>query len=564
MPGLAGFVAPVNNPEIILRNMQDIITHHDFYVKDRRFVADEFGCTRSHINVIQKANQPFSADGVHIWLDGEFYNQSDLVKETKPASTDLGILYELYKNNADFSFLKSIDGIYSAVIYDQLKQKLHLIIDRYGLRHLYWSNTGGRLAWASEVKAFLCLPWITPSINLQSVDNFFSVGYLLENRTWFNEVELMPSGTVLSYDLKLHQVEEKRYWWWDEIKPIQGKIDENEVAEELGRLFINAVNRRCREGERVGVTLSGGLDSRAILAAMPEHGAPIHAVTFGKRGCEDIRIAAMAAKLKGAEHHVFEINENNWLAPRITGVWFTDGQFNLLHMHDVESTLFYRNMFDISLNGMAGDGIWGGSFLKKQSQHFNNYGDPYGYRGRKFIILGPKLTSNVLGVRLPFFDNKLLESILAIPEKYRKKSNIYNRSLLKVFRDFFNTIPWQKTGFPISMNPQMVTALVTMKKIKGKVFRLIRKYCPYNYQETTSYTDYNSWLKGEPATTYFYNMLSNKNSIYTDYISHTKVTSELEAHLEGKANYSDKLCRYLTFELWLQQVFNKQHRKWDR
>ena len=92
-----------------------------------------------------------------------------------------------------------------------------------------------------------------------------------------------------------------------------GKIDVDEVAEELGRLFIDAVNRRCNQ-KGIGVCLSGGLDSRAILAAMPNRQEPIHTITFGKRGCDDIRIASKVAKIKGASHHVVPAHQEELAA----------------------------------------------------------------------------------------------------------------------------------------------------------------------------------------------------------------------------------------------------------
>jgi asparagine synthase (glutamine-hydrolysing) len=561
MPGLIGFISYKDDSKRILGDMQDMITHHDFYVKDACFVDNGVCCTRSHINVIQKESQPFQVDDIFIWLDGELYNQSELVEQSRLAKSDPEILHDLYSNHENFSFLKNIDGIYSAVIYDKKKQQVHFITDRYGLRHLYWSKKGRNIAWASEVKAFLCLPWLTLTIDQQSVNDFFSIGYLLENRTWFNEVQLLPSGTVLSYDLQSEAIEKKRYWWWDDIKPLQGKFNETEVAEELGRLFICAVEKQCLKGERVGLPLSGGLDSRAILAAMPEYSKPIHAITFGKKGSDDIYIAAMVAKVKGAEHHVFEIDQKNWLTPRVQGIWWTDGEMNLLHMHGMGTVFRSRDLMDINLSGFLGDALLGGSYL---GDKLFNLQQKYNNRGRRFIVLGPKYFSNVVQTRLPFFDNSLMDLTMSIPEYYRTNSNIYNRTLLLTFPEFFASIPWQKTGYPISAHHQKVAFMSIVKRARNKFYRVFGKYIQYKYNKNQSYTDYNLWIKAEPARSYFQEILFNKLAIYPSYIPINKVTSELQGHLNGDADYSDNLCRYLTFELWLQQAYNQQYKQWDQ
>lgn len=557
MPGITGFIAETKNPESILFKMQDSITHKDFYVKDKCFYSGTFACTRSHINTIQKEKQPFQSNGVCIWLDGEFYNQQEIIKKTDTSRNDLAILYKLYKNTADFSFLRAIDGIFSAVILDKIKRKVYLITDRYGLKHLYWSKMNGRLAWASEVKAFLYLPWINPTVNIKSVNDFFSIGYILGDRTWLKDVYLIPSGTIITYDLDQIRIEKSRYWWWSDIKLITGKINANEIADEIGHRLVSAVKKRCRTNEKVGLNLSGGLDSRAILAAMPEREDSIHAITFGKKGCEDIRIAAMAANLKGARHHIFEIDDKNWIAERFPAVWWSDGQLNLMHMHGVKSILFSKKFFDININGFLGDALLGGSYIGKNTLATL---DKFENRGRKFINLGPRLVNVFLDVRLPFFDNALMELTMSIPERYRKNSYIYNKALLKTFKNFYEKIPWEKTGYPISIHPYKVAFFLAIKKLHEKILLLKNKNPSAKFISQQSYTMYNSWLRKGTAVKSLNNILFNKNAIYPEYISKEKVVSELTDHLNLKADYSDNLCRYLTFEIWLQRALNLQNR----
>ncbi|MDY6838800.1 MAG: asparagine synthase-related protein [Thermodesulfobacteriota bacterium] len=529
-------------------------------------------------------------NGVYIWLDGEFYNQRELARRTNGAVSDPEILLNLYKTHPDFSFLKNIDGIYSAIIYDKIQQSVHLITDRYGLKHLYWCHRNNSLAWASEVKAFLCLPWLTLTIDEQSLSDFFRVGYLLENETWFNEVKLLPSGTVLSYQIKSKNKKQLRYWWWDNIIPLQQDLDEGDLVEELGRLFNEAVANRCKKGERVGLTLSGGLDSRAILAAMPEGTEPIHAITFGKKGCEDIRIAAVAAEVKGAEHHVCHINESNWLAPRIEGVWWTDGQLNMLHMHGIEGLEGGKKYMDITLNGFAGDVILGGSFLKNRRccdtvtkcyagqvmkvteeclhnfQEYKQLRKPDYYflqnRIRRFVHCGSKAAETHVHNPKPFYDNKLIEFIYSLPDRLRLNSHLYTKMLVGVFPDYFSSIPWQATGYPISRDPRRVAMLLGIRKIRRRVSYLLTKGSSDKLHGSSNYTDYYRWIRSEPASSYFRQVLLSRDAIYGEYIPRERVVADLDGHLRGSADHSDMLCRYLTFEIWLQQVFMERQKMW--
>ncbi|MEB3827614.1 hypothetical protein [Phormidium sp. CCY1219] len=262
MPGVAGFTKNEYLSEAgqILKRMQELLTHQNFWKQEELFVDENVAGTRVHINVLQKDLQPHRKDGIYIWLEGEFYNQTEIRKkaENKPSS-DLEILRALYSESDNFSFLKKIEGIYAAVIYDSKGQKMHLISDRYGWRHLYWTIYKGCLVWSSELKVMLALPDFTPKIDRLALEEFLAIRYFIGDRTWFEGVELLPAATVLTWDIREKSISKQRYWWWDEIEPVTGKIDEREIAAELGRLFIDSVERRSAEAESVGLTLSGGL-----------------------------------------------------------------------------------------------------------------------------------------------------------------------------------------------------------------------------------------------------------------------------------------------------------------
>jgi asparagine synthase (glutamine-hydrolysing) len=467
-------------------------------------------------------------------------------------------LLSLFKQDPDFSFLKKIDGVYAAVIYDSLKKKVYLITDRYGLRHLYWTVHQGCLQWGSELKAMLALPGFEPRVDCQAVKEFFEIGYLLEDRSLIEGAQLLPMGTFLTWDIKERSHQLKRYWGWDEIKPLTGVIDETEIAEELGRLFVNAVQRRCLKSERVGLGLSGGLDSRALLAAMPVYDKAIHAVTFGKAGCDDFRIATRAARVKGAVHHFIEIDAENWLMPRLDGIWWTDGQFNLMHMHGMEGFYLGKELFDICLNGYGGDSIVGGCYIGDEVDSQFSELEKINNRGRRFILLGPKLGEVYLEQRLPAYDNALLEMSMSVPGNLRENEYIYQKMLLKAFPRFYRNIPWQTTGVPIGW-PNLAKKTVRFsKKAKHKFLRKMSHF-GVKYSDPNSYTDYPNWIRKEPARTFFKETLINSTALFPEYISREKVHHDWERHLSGE-NFANNLCRYITFEIWLQQVFTGKYR----
>ena len=213
MPGLVGFVHPEMDREAgqqLLKQMRDLITHRASYKQDELFCGGSVYASRTHLDTIQRAHQPFHQDGIYVWLDGEFFNGDELgVREEE----DPQVLCGFYKDASDLPTLKQIDGIFSAAIYDSKRQVVHLVTDRFGLRHLYWVVHEGGFFWTSEVKAVVALPGFRVKIDRRAVDQFFGPGYLLEDRTWFEGVQLLSSGTVLTWDIRARSLQKRRYWW---------------------------------------------------------------------------------------------------------------------------------------------------------------------------------------------------------------------------------------------------------------------------------------------------------------------------------------------------------------
>ena len=107
------------------------------------------------------------------------------------------------------------------------------------------------------------------------------------------------------------------------------------------------------------------MDSRAILAAIPEEYRPLHAFTFGRKNCGEIKIAGIASAIKGAAHHQMILDSNDWVSSKFNGIWKSDGSVSLKHMHGIVFHDEYKSYMDYNLNGFAGDLVLGGSYLKK-------------------------------------------------------------------------------------------------------------------------------------------------------------------------------------------------------
>lgn len=543
MPGLIGFVKKnQKNCSKILSSMRDLLIYRDFYIKDSIFEDSYICASRVHKGIEQPLPQPLEYKGTYLWFNGELF------RDCYTEISDLTYFLDLYQKDGSMSFLRNLNGVYNAVLYDSNKKKVCLITDMFGMKPLYWTYMNNIFTWSSEVKCLALAPWISPEIDKTAVSTFLYQGYLTDNNTWFSDISMVPHATIITYDIESSEISKEKYWDFSDV--ITGKKgSDDELIEEMGYLLKSATNRCMQSKHRYGISVSGGLDSRAILAMSPEIDTPIHSYTFGKRGCIDESIAKKVSAIKNAEFHFFELSEINWLRPRLEGVWFTDGQTNLMHMHGIEFLSEMKKYFDVELNGFIGDAVLGGSL---------SGGIPYRVsflnRIRRFVRANLELTELEMHARMPFVDREVMLFSLAIQPYLKKRWRLYIKMLMKFAPEFYRSIPWEKTGLPISIPYPLTAAKIFSIKASIKMKSVLK--LP---SKKSSYSDYPQWLRKDPAVSFIKKILLDKNCLHKEFIDHSQVTKTVKEHLCGKNN-SFPLCLYMTFEIWLRQIYNKEFR----
>jgi len=588
MPGLAGALG-VASPEApgVVRGMIGLMRHGSGYVTDDVYQESALCGSRIHLGLLAPGAQPHCGDGLVVWAEGEIY--VDRRGPDPSMTTEPGIAARLARvfRSRGVSGLADLDGAFVAVVWDDRRQTLHLITDRFGTRQLFWTRRGDTLAWASESKAFLALPGFVPRIDATAVSQFVGAGYLLGERTWLEGVDLAPPGTVLSWDARTSTMTTQRYWWWDRIARRSGKLDPGTLSDELGHLFRQAVRRRCSPEDPAGVLLSGGLDSRALLAAASEISPGLPSLTFGRNGCDDIRIATQVAALAGSPHRSWILTAANWLEPRIPGVWWSEGQCSLLHMHGIEARHAVRDLFSINLNGFAGDLILGGSYLHSEEvlDRFDRgyiarmmgcdegvLGDTSAYedlgrvdfyfldnRVRRFTQMGTVNWLTIILDRQPFLDLDLLEFAYSLPDALRFKSRLYNSMLLRAFPSYYRRIPWQKTGAAIALPPLARRAKALPRRARSRLVRSFPGLAPVIGRGSYALHDYEAWLRAEPARSFVATTLGRPDALLWDFVDRALLERDLATFAQRELGV-EQVMRYVTAEVWLRQLLTGESR----
>ena len=154
--------------------------------------------------------------------------------------------------------------------------------------------------------------------------------------------------------------------------------------------------------------------------------------------------------------------------------------------------------------------------------------------------------------------HRLVEFVYALPDSLRYRGQIYNLMLLRQFPEFFNHIPWEQRSVPISWPLIVLRAARRWRLYRASLIQGLNNL-GFKYSDRRHYTDYANWLRVEPSHSFFEKMLNNSSAMYGEYIPQHQILDKWHRHLKGE-NFTDILCRVITFEIWLQQVFTGKYR----
>ena len=238
------------------------------------YIDGSVGLAHARLSIIDLAggHQPMSIAKDSLWItfNGEIFNyvelREELIKKGHQfkSSSDTEVLLHLYQEEGE-RCVERLNGQWAFAIWDASKRKLFLSRDRFGVRPLYYTQTGDRFLFASEIKALLTCPEVESAIDLTALDQIFTFWVTLAPRTAFRDIKQLPPGH--SMVIQDGRITVKPYWKLDLVPQSDvGKASEERFAEELLALLRDATEIRLRSDVPVGAYLSGGIDSTVITA----------------------------------------------------------------------------------------------------------------------------------------------------------------------------------------------------------------------------------------------------------------------------------------------------------
>ena len=290
------------------------------------------GHRRLSIIDLEGGRQPMSNDDQTVWIvfNGEIYNFRELRRELElrgyefATRSDTEVILRLYEEYGAARFA-DLNGIFAFAIYDARSGEVILARDHFGVKPLYYAFSGGRLIFASEVKAILTDPEFSADLDYEALHTFLTLRYNPSPQTLIKGIyKLYPGHTLRAGAMGQPRVEQ--YWDW---RPVTRRgVSEADAIEEYQHLLERAVRRQMVSDVPVGLLLSGGIDS-AVIGVLMQGATEERIKTFtigfaGRGGYNELADARASAALIGSEHHEMVLSKEDYLGFFIDSFYYTE------------------------------------------------------------------------------------------------------------------------------------------------------------------------------------------------------------------------------------------------
>jgi asparagine synthase (glutamine-hydrolysing) len=368
MPGIVGIISKI--PTVAAKKqldaMLEAIQHENFYT------TGTFGEESLGVHVAWTALRGSFSDGmpvhderreVTLVFSGEEYPDPVDIHDLQRRGHSFGresASYLVHCYEEDPGFLSNLNGMYHGLIVDRNRGIVRLFNDRYGMHRLYWHQAADGFYFASEAKAILAVLPHLRECDLQGLGEFVACSCVLENRTVFRDIHVLPAASAWTF--RGAQLEHKETYFnpgqWEEQKSLSAR----EYQQELRSVLLTVLPRYFNGPLPMGIAMTGGLDTRVILAShLPAAGA-LPGFTFGSmfRDTYDVRIGREVAAICNQPHQVIEVGNEflgNFAAYAERCISMTEGTVDLYRASDLYLSEKVRQIVPAKIVGTYGSEI---------------------------------------------------------------------------------------------------------------------------------------------------------------------------------------------------------------
>ena len=596
MPGIVGLVTkqPRAWAEPQLARMVASLRHESFYVTGT-WIDESLGI---YVGWVARKNS-FS-DGmpvrnergdVVLVFSGEDYPEPGTARRLKEGEhqfEDEGASYLAHVYEDDPDFFKNLNGRFQGLLADRRRGTATLFNDRFGLQRIYIHEARDAFYFSAEAKAILAVRPELRSTDPQSLGEYIACGCVLENRTLFRGIRALPPGSAWTFrggalETKSSYFEPRE---WEEQEPLDGESYYNHLRD----AFASRLPRYFNGREKVGVSLTGGLDTRIIMAWRKAPAGSLPCYTFGSmyRENQDVYLARRVADICGQPYQVVTVDGNcleqfPHYAERT--LYLTDGCVDISRSADLYNNEMARQIAPVRMVGTFGSEIIRGAVMFKPtmpsadifrpemlaevSRAAGTYSDQLcGHRTSMVAFRQPAayhfgvlmLEQTQLTLRAPYLDNEIVRTVFRAP-KVEEGEDVR----LRLIRDGSPELARLRTDRGLGISNPIVSAInrgfweFTFKAeyaydygMPQWVAKVDHAFAPLHFERLWmgrhKLFHFRWWYRTILAK-YVQEMLLDPRTLARPYLERSGVEAVVRGHLKGNRNYTTEIHRLLSLEL---------------
>jgi asparagine synthase (glutamine-hydrolysing) len=607
MPGIFGLITkmPCGWAQDQLRLMTQTLLHEPFYINGAWTDSSSgiyVGWTARAGSADAKMPLCNERGDVTLICSGEEFPDNDVRPRLKANghTVALGALSHLvHMYEEDPLFFRELNGRFQGILNDRTAGITTLFNDRFGLQRIYYHESKEAFYFAAEAKAILAVRPELRKINAEAMGEYIACGCVMENRTLFEGIRVLPPAS--SWTFRQAGLEKKSSYFEPREWESQPSIQPEDYYQRLESIFSGNLRRYFESDESMGMSLTGGLDTRMIMAWHKAAPGSLPCYSFGGpfRDCQDVLIARKVAQICGQTHQVIPVG-SEFLSqfPKYAErtVYLTDCCADVNRASDLYANERAREIAPMRMTGNYGSevlrrtmprqpnaptpafkpvdpmpGLFRPEVLSYIDFAKQTYQSALQTNAASFAVFRQApwhhfgllaLEQTQLGVRTPFLDRDLVQNVFRAPASALVSSDVCfrlidggNHKLRRLRSDRGLGGSQFKSGAAITRAYLEFTFKAEYAYDYGmpqKVAEIDHFFRGLRLEKLFlgrhKFAHYRVWYRDE-LSGYVREMLLDRRTLSRPYLNKTMVETMVQGHLKGNRNYTTEIHKVLTLEL---------------
>jgi asparagine synthase (glutamine-hydrolysing) len=605
MPGIVGLVTKIPRPQALLQltRMLESLRHKPSYVSGT-WIDEPSGVyvgwvahKDSFCDCMPLCNE---RGDIVLVFSGEDYPEPGTAARLRQHGrvfdeSASSYLVHLYEENP--AFLRCLNGRFHGLLIDRNLGTTTLFNDRYGIHRVYYHQSKSAFYFAAEAKAILAARPELRAVSARSLGEYVACGCVLENRTLFEGVQVLPPGSAWVF--RDGQIDRKSFYFHAHEWENQDRLEPEPYYHQIRDTFARNLPRYFKARERVGVSLTGGLDTRMIMAWQKAVPGSLPCYSFGGmfRECHDVRLARQVAEACGQNYDVIPLDKeflSRFPHYAERAVYLTDGCTGVSRSADLYLNEQASEIAPIRMTGNYGGEILRrlvafkpvepapGLFRPEFLSHVHAGKQAYAQlaRGHALSFIAFRqvpwhhygllaLEQTQLSLRSPFLDNDLVQTAFRAPNATIAKDGIFadERESLRLIAEGNAALLRIPTDRGLAGDSSRLTAALSRRALEFTfkaeyaydygmpqwLAKLDHALSPLRLERfflgRHKFSHFRVWYRNG-LSNYVQEMLLDRRSLARPYVEPKALQAMVRDHLKGDRNYTTEIHTLLTVELF--------------